>query len=395
MPYESRVLDLSLPLLVTAQYRRFPHLLISLMCLLSLLVTGFTATAAPLQVFVRATENGQGFLHTRLGECYAVVPAHVLGGDPYATLIGANSQRSRGEADLLQTFGYDLAILRVSGELTNACADSFARAKGVGQRLTQNALGVVTSVNDDGTLSRRAAIVTDISLTHIRIRPKAERDQFFKGLSGSLFSLSDQEVAILLGVDPESGEGRALRFDRALETLQPFFGGFDSKPERSTTVPVKPKTPKELQQVAGDLAAASQGGKISAWNTEPLGKNYRYSHLIDPDEPVTVWYGTRQSTPVEVVFELAGDKAQAVSRGELIGAGVDPQRLVRDFEILASASARRGWISLASGTYIKGDSSKTVSFAPVRAKRVMLRIYSNWGDAEAVGLSGFRVFASD
>lgn len=361
-----------------------------MLCLL--LLGGSPAAAVPLQVFVRATENGQGFLYTRLGECYAVVPGHVLGGDPFASLIGGKSRRPRGEADLLQTFGYDLAILRVTGELIDDCDDSFGRARGVAQRLNRNALGVVTSVNEDGTLSRRAAIVTDIGLTHIRIRPKTEQDQFFKGLSGSLFSLADQEVAILMGVDPDTGEGRALRFDRALETLQPFFGGYGATSKTSA----KPAAPESTGAAPGDLTAASRGGRVASWNTEPLGEAFRYAHLIDPDDPITLWYGRRQANPVEIVFDLAGDRARAIAQVELIGEGVEkPGRLLRDFEILASASTGRGWISLASGTYFQGDERKRVSFAPVRAERVMLRIYSNWGDTEAVGLSGFRVFASD
>jgi hypothetical protein len=50
---------------------------------------------------------------------------------------------------------------------------------------------------------------------------------------------------------------------------------------------------------------------------------------------------------------------------------------------------------VATGTYVAGDATKVVRLAPVTAHRVLLRIYSNWGDPGVVGLSGIAAFSDE
>jgi len=345
-----------------------------LLVLLTVLPAAGTA-APPPQAFVRTAEEGQALLFERLGECYAVTPAHVLGGELFASLTGGHSRRPQGDGDLLQTFGYDLAVLHVSGALARFCGGSPAIVTGLEDRLATSDRGVLASVNADGSITRRRVTLSDVDLLYLRVRPEQNRDQLFKGLSGSLLLVGDRPAGILMAVDADTGEGRVLRYDRALETLRPFF---DAARSAARTAPPPTAT------------AAGPAPEVVSWNAPPLDADHRAANLVDGKQ--TVWYAGTASFPVEVVLALPGDKAAVVQSVRLIGRGVTPvERLPRDFEILVSSRGDGHWLPVATGSYIRTEKEKTVRFAPVRVRRLMLRIYSNWGDPEAVGLAGIVV----
>lgn len=348
-----------------------------------MLLASSQAPGAPLaQAFVRTTEEGQALLFRRLGECYAVTPAHVLAGGLFANLVGGHDRRPQGDGDLLQTFGYDLALLHVTGALERYCGGSLQTGSGLEQRLAVAERGTLVSVNGDGSLSLRRVTVSDVGLLYLRVRPEQERDQLFKGLSGSLLRIDHRPAGILMSVDADTGEGRVLRFDRMAETLRPFFGATRHRRSRIDHAPDTSVT-----------TAAGPTPKVVSWNAPPLDATHRAANLVAGVEKI--WYAAAASFPLEVELELPGDKARAIRGVRLVGRGVRPvNRLPRDFEILVSSRSDGHWLPMASGSYMRTEQEKTVGFAPVRARRIMLRIYSNWGDATAVGLAAVEVLAA-
>ena len=338
------------------------------------------AFAAPTQAHLRAGEHGQALLLSRLGECYAITPEHVIAGELFATLIGGTAEAPTGDADLLQTFGYDLSILRASGAVTRHCGGSLTDAPPLDGLLSRATAGVVSSVNSDGSISRRTVTLSDVGLVYLRIRPRSPDDQLFKGLSGSLVLVDKEPVGILMSVDPETGVGRALRYDRAVEVLRPFFG-----------LSAGSAHPEAEAETSPALTAGSSGEVVS-WSSPPLGAEYRAANLLDGATGGAVWLAQAGDFPVELVIDLPGEEAQVVDGLRLIGAGVEPaERLLRDFEVLISSTREGGWIPVSSGTYFKNDAEKSVRFMPVRARRIMLRIYSHWGAGDAVGLAEIAV----
>lgn len=334
----------------------------------------------PTQAYIRASEHGQALLLSRLGECYAVTPKHVMGGDLYATLVGGRSTAPQGDGDLLQTFGYDLSILHVNGSLAQDCGGQLTNSINLDNVLGSNSAANVASVNEDGSLTRRNVTINDVGLLYIRIRPDGSDDQLFKGLSGSLLLVANKPAGILMSVDSETGEGRVLRYDRAIETLLPFFN-----------LPATGDA-SEKNEGASQLNGTNSQVSVVSWNSPPLSGDHRAANLIDAAGKETTWYAQATKYPVELVIELPGNKAHVVNSVVLEGGGVEPkQRLPRDFEILVSSTARGNWVSVISATYFMNETDKRVSFMPVRARQIMLRIYSNWGDKDAVGLAGLKI----
>lgn len=336
------------------------------------------ASDRPASAFVNSVEQGQAQLLTRLGECYAVTPAHVMGKEWYASLVGQGGGAARGDGDLLQTFGYDLAILRVTGGLARNCGGALGRVAILDKLLSGASSGSVLSINADGSVTRRNVTLNDAGLLYVRMRPRTAQDELFQGLSGSLLEVAGQPVGILMSVDASTGEGKALRYDRAVETLRPFFG-------MSPATAATEAAPKPV-----DATPASQP-EIASWSSSPLSADVRAANLVDGND-ATTWYAVADAFPLELVFDLPGKRPWAIDHLRLIGTGVEPrQRLPKDFEVMISNNTAGNWVPVSSGTYFTRDDSKQVVFAPVRARRLMLRLYSNWGDADAVGLSGVEI----
>jgi len=356
--------------------------LAALILLATLMSPSPAADTRPAQAYIRAGEHGQALLLSRLGECYAITPEHVIGSDLFATLVGGEAGKPQGDGDLLQTFGYDLSILRVTGALATQCGGSLTDVPMLDNLLSGSSAANVTSVNEDGSISRRNVTLIDVGLLYLQLRPDAG-DELFKGLSGSLVLVGDNPAGILMSVDPETGEGRALRYDRALETLRPFFGlpGGTAAAKQENTEP---------------SASAGVQATVVSWSSPPIGAEYRAANLIDSRDKNSIWYAVADHFPLELVIQLPGDRAHTLDALRLIGEGVEPgERLPRDFEVLVSGTGQGNWLPVTNGTYFKTETEKLVRFAPVRARQVMLRLYSHWGDSEAVGLSGIEILSAN
>lgn len=176
----------------------------------------------PAQAFINAGELGQALLLGRRGECYAITPAHVIGDSKFSTLLGG-AGKLKGEGDLVQTFGYDLSLLHVSGNLANQCGGSPDKTMALDELLSTYTNATISTILDDGSISRLNVTINDVGLIYLRVRIVNEIDEICKGFSGSLLLINNNPVGIILSVESKTGEARVLRYDRAIETIRPFF----------------------------------------------------------------------------------------------------------------------------------------------------------------------------
>lgn len=172
------------------------------------------------QVFVAATENGQGVTIRHGSQCYLLAPEHVIGDPSRITIAGRG--RHRSTAEKVQTFGYDLAISQVGGAFAEVCTEELKQAA-VAETLQKSGVSYVQTANEDGSVNRRQVLIVDEDPLYLRVRPTTPGDRLFQGLSGSLLILAGVPVGMLMSVDPASGHGTALRYDRLQETVAPFF----------------------------------------------------------------------------------------------------------------------------------------------------------------------------
>jgi len=347
--------------------------------LLCVLYAPVVVVAKPLSAFVESEEVGQAILLNRLGSCYGITPAHVIDGGFFATVVGGLPSAPQGDADVLMTFGYDLALMRVTGGVEAHCVQGFKKAGNLDTVFAAATVAHLLTVRSDGSVAREQVTITDTGMLYVYVKPMPGGEPLMKGMSGSLLEVADKPAGMLMSVDPETGNGKVLRYDRVTETIAPFFGDSNRKAKDD----VGSGTPSAK---GANLAVA-----VSSWSSPPLDAQSRALNLIDGNR-ATQWYALADGFPIDVEIKLSDDKAKVLNQVELVSAGVVPQgRVPKDFEIMVSTKSHGGWMSLSSGTLFARDESTVVKFAPVRARRLLLRIYSNWGDVDAIGLSEVRL----
>ncbi len=330
-----------------------------------------SADGKPLPAYIDAGEVGQAILIERLNSCYAITPGHVVNNAFFATLVGGLPSAPQGEADVLMIFGYDLALLRVNGKIQSDCSEPYRLATDMDKLYADKTTAHIVTVRPDGSQSRQPVDIIDTGMLYIHVAPLSDEQPFQKGMSGSLVEIANNPAGLLMSVDSESGYGRVLRYDRMTETIAPFF-------QKSATDKIDIAMP-EPQDISGL--------SILSWSNPPIGENYRARNLVDGD-PGSVWLAKADVFPVDVEIHLGKEKNRTINQVELIWEAIPAaEKLPKDFEILVSGKEEGGdWISVTSGTLFFNDKRKSIPLVPTRGKRVLLRIYSNWGSRESVGL---------
>lgn len=335
--------------------------------------------AKPLPAFVDAGEVGQAILLNRLGTCYGITPAHVIDGGFFASVTGGLPDAPQGDADVLMTFGYDLALLRVSGGIESECTEGYQRQQNQDALFAEATTGHLLTVRSDGSVSRQQVSIVDTGMIHVQVKPMAGGEPLMKGMSGSLLEVRDRPAGLLMSVDPENGHGKVLRYDRVTETIAPFFGNTGSAAAQKAAARAAP------------AKAAIEGLAVIRWSGPPLDGNSRALNLLDGN-PDTAWYTPPRDFPIDVEIQLSEGKSRVLRQVELVAGNVTPeQRLPRDFEVMVSTRDKGGWHPVGSATLFAADGGSILQFAPVRGRRLLLRIHSHWGDSEAVGLGELRI----
>jgi len=337
------------------------------------LLTSFFSQAVT-QVHVKSGEVGQGFLLNRLDQCYLVTPAHVIGNQFFASLMGGTNLRALGEAEPIQTFGYDLSILSVNGAIKKECYTNINQFESI-DYLLQNATKLtISSVNADGSKSFVPVTLTDKALVYLRVRPDSSDFPLYKGLSGSLVFIDEIPIGMLQSIDSETGEGILLRLDRAIETIKPFFHASSIR-----------KAPKAVQPKR--VTTQSIALSVEKWTQPPLDGDSRIANLLDGKND-TSWRVLPNSLPVSIELTTGGE-LKRINQLILSNHSGEKGTFVKDFEILSSrkASGKRGWNTIYSGTWLNNKTDIVINLPPTKAKRLMLIVHSHWGSQRALSLS--------
>ncbi|MCH8493931.1 MAG: discoidin domain-containing protein [Idiomarina sp.] len=331
------------------------------------------------QVYVESNESGQGFLVKRLDQCYLITPHHVVGDFIQANVISSTNIRSRGEAYLLQTFGYDLAIMNLTGNITRDCGANLSQIPPQVPSLGNASRLSISSISADGSRYITPVSMTSQDLVWLHVQPESIDDLLFQGMSGSLVFLGTTIVGVLMSVDSNSGFGRVLRIDRTIETILPFFqvGTASSRPS-----PLLKQS--ESRQSVAALTPVS-------WSHQPANL-MSVLNMVDDDKS-TFWSYLADSNPVTIEFSL-GDSVSDIEGLILENYTGNPESFIRDFEIYVTrtATGRRGWNQVYSGTWIRGEEIKQISISPSQARRVMIKIRSDWGGQDGIAISIVKVY---
>jgi len=328
-------------------------------------------------VFIDAGgEFGQALLVKHGGACYAIVPTHVVADGSFVTVSGRGLNAPIGDVLSASNMGYDLSVAPIDGEISISCGpllDSIDR--NVDDRLKGSQTAQINMINPDGTVSRIPVVITDQTITILRVKPLNLEDTLMKGMSGSYVTVNNKPLGLLLSVDSASGEGAVIRIDRILETVQPYFSA------------VAPR----MNMVAskGDNLGSQQNlaEKITKWTVKPIDERHRAINLLANEDDIAPWKARKNSSKIQLIIQLKGNKPQVINKVILSGLGLENDKsLARQIEILIDPIGDNRWKSVQAVTVPQNGGIVTASFSDRRAKKVMLYIYNNWGDRQDIGL---------
>jgi hypothetical protein len=326
---------------------------------------GSTALYAdiPPPAYVEAALRGQGFLMTRLGRCFLVTAAHVVGDKDKASVMGAGTPGMPGEAQLLAkapSMDVDVAVLEVtSGPLRYRCGSDYV--KGISEEgINNRSRAVVSYLRDDGSLNREAydALVNDVGPRTLTLALPRGDTRLTQGYSGGIVSIGDLPAGMLQQV--EQDHANALRYDVLMEIV---FGLLKTSP--SSSYPSSSSSSASSRKM--NVASAAAGAILVSWSTLPLQPEFATSNLLQPPGP-GIWEVSLARGPVTFAVQLAGRSVQSITHIELQKGDAPSQQLVRAYEVLTSVDGM-AWPYAGVGEFLSGAQTSVVELSTPRLAR--------------------------
>jgi len=341
------------------------------------------------QTFVEAGEIGQGFLVKRLDSCYLITPEHVVNDAFFASITTGTASRSQGDATAIQTLGYDLAIMGVTGNAQQQCGATYTNFVDTTANILKSLKSAtqlsVSTIGPDGSRSLTPASIASVDLLRLYIQPKDANTPFLQGMSGSLVYFDDVPVGMLQSVDSSTAQGVVLRIDRLLETINPFFN------DGLSITSEQPLTAFEQTLTLTNWSHATPAG-INAQFISDNDTSSHWRYRLSQEYQRNPLHNYRIANQVRLQFSL-GDALQPISQITLSNHSGKRGSFIRDFEILASRSSEgNGWVPVYAGTWMIGEKDKTIALQNVVARRLMLVVRSHWqADAKEIVISEVKI----
>ncbi len=183
---------------------------IGLMCL----ILASQSAAEPVHVGVddfSGKTHGAGFSVKKGGECYVVTPLHVIAEASYEAITVTDRGGNTSKAVPTKRFaGSDIALLRVEDTAALQCGAEWKEPAGAERAVDQADFILAIKQDSNGKRTRNRFFLESSTSSSIELAPYSDRDSIRRGDSGSTLYANKKVVGMLLGVDPDTGLGRAI-----------------------------------------------------------------------------------------------------------------------------------------------------------------------------------------
>jgi F5/8 type C domain len=331
----------------------------------------------PPPAYVRGEQAGQGFLMTKLGKCFVITAAHVIGNEKDASVVGTGGVGVPGEASLLAEDPVaDVAILQVSGPIASQCGSDYL--KGVSEDVVgRQARAIVPWVNEEGKVVRDAyqTLVSNVETEKLSLSLLGEDSTHLaRGLSGGMVSVEDHPAGMLLAINGNHGE--VLRYDPLMDIVY-----------RLLKTPLQRPAAELVVSREVNLAAAATGATLLNWSAPPVQPQWATSSLLRQPGP-EFWKVSLAAGPVNIDIRLAGDVTQTITYVELRKGDASAEQLIRDYEVSTSVDGATWLLVLDRGEFSPGASSSSISFPPRLARYVRVRMIDSFDTSGKNGTLG-------
>lgn len=230
-------------------------------------------SAEPAFVGSGMQQQGQAFTFSHRGTCYALLPNHVSPRRQTLSLSAGNPARlGKGTMTPSRFPLADFALASVEGALALDCSPSWTSlSSDLGRVLPDGGAATLTTVRPSGVVERVQVTMSPVTYEHIGVTPAdpALRGTLGQGRSGSLLSVGDVPVGIVIELPGDTGAGelRVLRIDAIKGRLDRYLRGSE---------PAVPASPVLVEADAIPF-------QVVSWNVEPATPDHNPMALAQPN----------------------------------------------------------------------------------------------------------------
>lgn len=253
------------------------------------------AHTAIAQIALVDDDVGHALLFKHQGNCYAVLPEHVVPHDRF-TLAGALSKHSGSGEVFVRDVEGDIALAVVEGQISNSCVGDFAElSRDISDILLERPRTIIERLGSSGNIHDHTdAIIIETTQHHIIVRTTNDFAQgdIQQGSSGSVLKANGRVLGFALRA-PHADQAVFLRMDVISDWISAVFSG--------NFVPVPAEASLDEPREDG-----SKGFRISGWQASSQTSNSSISSLergLLNDPYVVPW----QREPISFEITLASD----------------------------------------------------------------------------------------
>lgn len=192
-------------------------------------ISNFTSAS---DVFVETErQDGQGIMRAIGGKCFVYTPAHVVARSNDIFVYTRFAKDLWGE--LITTYPQDLALIKLKDTQAESCSESSWRDGG---ERVNTILDVIKSGQLQYRHKKGRVEVFDVEITNkalhstFDLKMKQRNKQFQKGMSGSIITIGDYPIGMLLSV--EGSIGTALRIDTMNDVTKSVVMNYATEKEK-------------------------------------------------------------------------------------------------------------------------------------------------------------------
>ena len=173
------------------------------------------------QVFIQATEQGQGRLRSSGGDCFVIAPDHVVMDEVDIEVV--DSKRGRGFGWYAKSFPQDVGIVQLDKKKGLDCSDPWPDGAGLRVWLEKAHDVTVVQIHSGGIMKRLQVSISGSDSERITVKMLDPDAHFSKGMSGSTLMI-DGEVAGMVMLAEDGGRtAGALRQDYLSSIIRSYF----------------------------------------------------------------------------------------------------------------------------------------------------------------------------
>lgn len=310
---------------------------------------------------------GQGLMFSFRGNCYAIMPDHILGGEFDLSLDAGTADKGSGRVFRSLAPGLDLAIGHIDDTFNGHCQQRFedlpARTDAILER--QRDVDIVR-VYGTGGITREPATVRSFDSDYLVIELDPKASLLFQGTSGAMVYAGDTPIAMAVEAI-DSTHAKALRMDAILERITRILDGREA-------VPPEP--------VRSALPEGAVPYRLANCSGEPLDPAKSCAALAAGTGPAVFPAGTR-GLAIELDLTDAAGGARKVRGIDLVSRPVEavetaPRKVT--VTISPSGETRGLWTTLGAGDMAVTGRFSAEKAQPQNARRLRVVVTDAWDE---------------